>query len=107
MIQVDDLILTSVDDRLIEPPGLFAGHLDPRYQDRAPKLVRGADGSDVCTFGDAVVENPSLNAVAGPDDQVRKITHENAMRWVLLRSLCSRVEDRRDRGCPPMASRWP
>lgn len=35
----------------------------------------------MCTFGAAVVENPALNAVAGPDDQVRKITRENAMRW--------------------------
>jgi predicted TIM-barrel fold metal-dependent hydrolase len=62
---VDDFILISVDDHLIEPPDLFADHLDAKYHDRAPKLVRRDDGSDVWTFGDAVIENPALNAVAG------------------------------------------
>jgi hypothetical protein len=39
MIRADDLILVSVDDHLIEPPDLFAGHLPARYLDRAPKLA--------------------------------------------------------------------
>jgi predicted TIM-barrel fold metal-dependent hydrolase len=65
MLELDDLILVSVDDHLIEPPDLFAGHLAAKYQDRAPKLVRTPDGSDVWRFGETVVENPALNAVAG------------------------------------------
>jgi hypothetical protein len=40
MAGVDDLILISVDDHLIEPPDIFVNHLDAAYQDRAPKLVR-------------------------------------------------------------------
>lgn len=40
MLGVDDLVLISVDDHLIEPPDLFVDHLDARYLDRAPKLVR-------------------------------------------------------------------
>jgi hypothetical protein len=47
MLEVDDLILVSVDDHLIEPPDLFADHLATKHQDRAPKLVRTPDGSDV------------------------------------------------------------
>src|SRR2546421_7207878 len=65
MSKVDELVLISVDDHLIEPPDLFLNHLDAKYQDRAPKLVRNAEGSDVWTFGDVVMETAALNAVAG------------------------------------------
>lgn len=64
MLNIEDLVLISVDDHLIEPPDLFVNHLDAKYQDRAPKLVRNAEGSDVWTFGDAVMETAALNAVA-------------------------------------------
>jgi predicted TIM-barrel fold metal-dependent hydrolase len=65
MTDVDELILISVDDHLIEPPDLFAGHLPARFMDRAPKLVRTEEGSDVWKFGDVTIENAALNAVAG------------------------------------------
>ena len=52
MLEVDDLILISVDDHLIEPPDLFVNHLAAKYLDRAPKLVRNDEGSDVWTFGE-------------------------------------------------------
>ena len=51
-MDTDDLILISVDDHLIEPPDLFADHLDAKYLDRAPKLVRNDEGDDVWMFGD-------------------------------------------------------
>ncbi|MGO9458287.1 MAG: amidohydrolase family protein [Acidimicrobiales bacterium] len=65
MAAVDEMILVSVDDHLIEPPDLFVNHLAARYQDRAPKLVRNEEGSDVWVFGKVVVETAALNAVAG------------------------------------------
>jgi len=65
MAGIDDLILISVDDHLIEPPDLFAGHLDAKYLDRAPQLVRNDEGSDVWKFGELVMETAALNAVAG------------------------------------------
>ena len=49
MLDVDGLILISVDDHIIEPPDLFVHHLDAKYLDRAPKLVRNDEGSDVWT----------------------------------------------------------
>src|SRR5438309_11283198 len=64
-MEVDDLILISVDDHLIEPPDVFLDDLPAKYQDRAPKLVRRDDGADVWQFGDATIENSALNAVAG------------------------------------------
>jgi predicted TIM-barrel fold metal-dependent hydrolase len=65
MSDMEDLILISVDDHLIEPPDLFVGHLRPEYLDRAPRLVRNDEGSDVWTFGKVVIETAALNAVAG------------------------------------------
>ena len=65
MSEVDDLILISVDDHIIEPPDLFVHHLAAEYQDRAPKLVRNDEGNDVWTFGQVVMETAALNAVAG------------------------------------------
>ncbi len=65
MSALDDLILISVDDRVIEPPDLFVGHLKPEYLERAPKLVRRDDDTDVWVFGSATIENSALNAVAG------------------------------------------
>ncbi|MGZ4710788.1 MAG: amidohydrolase family protein, partial [Acidimicrobiales bacterium] len=64
-MEIDDLILISVDDHLIEPPDLFVNHLDAKYQDRAPKLVRNEEGNDVWKFGEIVMETAALNAVAG------------------------------------------
>ena len=64
-MDTEDLILISVDDHLIEPPDLFVHHLDAKYLDRAPKLVRNDEGSDVWKFGELVMETAALNAVAG------------------------------------------
>ena len=65
MAGVDDLILISVDDHLIEPPDLFVNHLPAAYLDRAPKLERNAEGSDVWVFNGIAMETVALNAVAG------------------------------------------
>ena len=61
----DDFILISVDDHIIEPPDLFVHHLDAKYIDRAPRLVRNDAGSDVWVYGQLVMETAALNAVAG------------------------------------------
>ena len=61
-MHTDDLILISVDDHVIEPPDLFDAHLPDDLKDRAPKIVRRSDGSDVWRFGDVEVPNLALNA---------------------------------------------
>ncbi len=65
MAGVDDFILVSVDDHLIEPPDIFVNHLGAEYHERAPKLVRNDEGNDVWVFGKVVIETAALNAVAG------------------------------------------
>jgi predicted TIM-barrel fold metal-dependent hydrolase len=64
-MRVDDMIMVSVDDHLVEPPGMFDDHIPERYADQAPKVVRRPDGSDVWEFGGSRIPNIGLNAVAG------------------------------------------
>jgi predicted TIM-barrel fold metal-dependent hydrolase len=42
----DDVQLISVDDHVVEPPDVFIDHIDPKYRDRAPRIVEqdGAEG---------------------------------------------------------------
>jgi predicted TIM-barrel fold metal-dependent hydrolase len=61
----EDMIMISVDDHVIEPPGLFEGRVPARFADSAPKVVRTAAGDDVWTFNGEVIANIGLNAVAG------------------------------------------
>ena len=36
-MNLDDLILVSVDDHVVEPPDVFENHLPAKYQDFAPQ----------------------------------------------------------------------
>lgn len=44
-MEMDDLVLVSVDDHVVEPPDLFEGHLPDRYMDLAPKFITRDDGT--------------------------------------------------------------
>src|SRR5579884_4490546 len=39
-MRMEDMILVSVDDHVVEPPDLFDGHVPERYRDVAPRSVR-------------------------------------------------------------------
>lgn len=64
-VNADDLILVSVDDHLVEPPGLFDAHIHERFADRAPRVVHTERGDDVWVFEGQTIPNIGLNAVAG------------------------------------------
>ena len=69
-MHVDDLILVSVDDHVVEPPDMFAGHIPDRYKDQAPKVITKPDGTDAWIFEGQEATNVGLNAVAGrPPDE--------------------------------------
>ena len=38
-MRLEDMILVSVDDHVIEPPTVFQNHIPKRFADRAPRLV--------------------------------------------------------------------
>jgi predicted TIM-barrel fold metal-dependent hydrolase len=64
-VDLDDLILISIDDHLVEPPTLFDAHIPETYRDQAPKVIRTSEGDDVWVYNDTVIPNIGLNAVAG------------------------------------------
>jgi len=64
-VRPDDMILVSVDDHVVEPPDMWQGRLPARWRDRAPRLTRKPDGTDVWVFEGQQVPNIGLNAVAG------------------------------------------
>ncbi len=64
-MQVDDMILVSVDDHVVEPPDMFEQHLADKWKSRAPRVMRKQDGCDVWLFEGAQIPNIGLNAVAG------------------------------------------
>ncbi|MCX2934885.1 amidohydrolase family protein [Mycobacterium sp. CVI_P3] len=64
-MNIDDLILVSVDDHVIEPANMFEGRLERKYVDVAPRFVRRDDGTMAWRYEGQEILNPALNAVAG------------------------------------------
>ncbi len=57
-MQMDDMILISIDDHAIEPPNMYEGHVAAKYRDKAPKVVRNAAGIDQWIFQDEATSTP-------------------------------------------------
>ncbi|KAA0232878.1 MAG: hypothetical protein JJLCMIEE_03497 [Acidimicrobiales bacterium] len=64
-MNVEDMILVSVDDHVVEPPNLFEGRLPDKYKDSAPKLVHKDNDTDVWLYQGQELPNVGLNAVVG------------------------------------------
>ncbi len=64
-MRIEELVLVSVDDHVVEPPTVFDNQLPARLLSQAPRVTRRADGSDVWVFEGIEVPNIGLNAVAG------------------------------------------
>lgn len=57
--------LISVDDHLVEPPGMFEGRLPARLADRAPRVVETTEGHQVWEFDGKIFFQVGVNAVVG------------------------------------------
>jgi len=69
-VNVDDMIILSIDDHTIEPPDLFEGRMPAKYVDRAPRLTRDSDGFDHWVFDGKSVATVGLNAtVSWPKEE--------------------------------------
>jgi len=55
----------SVDDHVVEPPGMFEGRLPGRFADRSPRVVRGDDAKEAWLFEDQLLPNIGFNATVG------------------------------------------
>ena len=90
-MQLDDLILVSVDDHVVEPPNMFDNHLPDKWKDLAPKSVKRADGTDVWVYEGSEIPNIGLNAVAGrpPEDY-----NVDPTRYEEIRAGCYDIHER-------------
>jgi predicted TIM-barrel fold metal-dependent hydrolase len=57
-MQMDDMILVSIDDHMIEPPDLFENHVPAKWRDEAPKVVRNENGVDEWHFQGSATSTP-------------------------------------------------
>jgi predicted TIM-barrel fold metal-dependent hydrolase len=64
-MNVDDMILVSIDDHVVEPPDMFERHMPAKYADRAPKVVVTETGEEQWEFQGNAAGTMALNAVVG------------------------------------------
>ena len=67
-MQLEDMILVSVDDHLVEPPSMsdyFVEHFPAKYRDRVPRVIHRENGTDAWLVEGHEVSSFGLNAVAG------------------------------------------
>jgi len=90
-MQMNDMILVSVDDHVCEPPDLFERHVPEKWRTRAPRLLQKNDGNDAWHIEGHQIPNIGLNAVAGRPHE------EYGMEPTQLRQLRAGCYDRRAR----------
>lgn len=64
-MKIDDMVIVSVDDHVIEPPDMFEKHMPADLKDKAPKLLTDDSGNNYWVYEDRKVVSVGLNAVAG------------------------------------------
>jgi hypothetical protein len=47
---MEDMILVSIDDHMVEPPDMYKKHVPAKWLDEAPTVVRNDDGVDQWVF---------------------------------------------------------
>jgi predicted TIM-barrel fold metal-dependent hydrolase len=64
-VQMNDMVLVSVDDHVVEPRDMYDGRMPARFKDRAPKVIRTPKGRDYWSIDGRPVPMIGMNAVAG------------------------------------------
>ncbi|WP_280367483.1 amidohydrolase family protein [Nocardia wallacei] len=62
-MNIDDMILVSIDDHVVEPIHMFDGHVPKKWADLAPKVVVDEKGIDRWVYRDRPTGVTGLNAV--------------------------------------------
>ena len=62
-MHVDDLILVSIDDHVVEPPDMFLNHVPAKYKAEAPVVVTDDEGVDQWMYQGRPQGVSGLNAV--------------------------------------------
>lgn len=66
-MNMEDMVIASVDDHIIEPPAMFDAHVPRELLAKMPQYVTGADGHAFWSWGPEgkTTFNIGLNAVVG------------------------------------------
>jgi predicted TIM-barrel fold metal-dependent hydrolase len=65
VMKLEDMIMVSVDDHIVEPADMYKNHLPPEWQDKAPYMAKDKNGADYWIFDGKRAGAIGLNAVAG------------------------------------------
>jgi predicted TIM-barrel fold metal-dependent hydrolase len=57
-MQIDDLILLSIDDHIIEPPDMYDRHVPAKWLGEVPKVVKNDEGVDQWVFQGQATSTP-------------------------------------------------
>ncbi|MEJ2204938.1 MAG: amidohydrolase family protein [Gemmatimonadota bacterium] len=87
---MDDLVLVSVDDHMVEPPDMFERHVPAKWRDRAPR-VEERNGAEVWVFEDKVTPNIGIAATVG---RPREELGLEPNRFEQMRPGCYDVDER-------------
>ena len=90
-MNVEDLVLVSVDDHIIEPREMFDAHIPERFRDRAPRVLTDDEGSEYWLFEGERAAYMGLNAVAGCPPEEYGL---NPTRYDQMRKGCFDVDER-------------
>jgi predicted TIM-barrel fold metal-dependent hydrolase len=63
-MDMNDMVIVSVDDHAVEPPEAFIRHYPTGKKDRAPRII-DKNGQDVWSWNDTIYPTIGLNAVVG------------------------------------------
>ena len=64
-MKLEDMVIVSVDDHVVEPPEMFDRHMPADLRERAPQLKTAKDGSNYWLFEDTALPSFGLAAVVG------------------------------------------
>jgi predicted TIM-barrel fold metal-dependent hydrolase len=94
-MRMEDMILISVDDHVVEPPDMFKGRVPSKYLGMEPVLKQIDNGQggyfDAWTYEGNVIPNIGLNAVAGRPPEEYNF---NPTRFDEIRAGCYDIDER-------------
>lgn len=64
-MKLEEMILVSVDDHVVEPPNMFKNHMTTQELETIAPTLIAKDGRNFWVFEDQTIYNMGLNAVAG------------------------------------------
>ncbi|WP_174273953.1 amidohydrolase family protein, partial [Sphingomonas bacterium] len=88
---MNDMILISVDDHIIEPPDLFVGRLPAKYRSEEPRVARFENGDERWLMEGKKVASVGPSAVAGRNKEEMGV---EPMRYEQIRKGCWSLDER-------------